>query len=96
MTRNLTLILTALLTAAGTAAADCPAAKTAPDPAPARDEAPQPPDHSGQRLVHERSVVREPDADGNMREVTYTRWIWRDLPTAPCGDPPEPAGGSDG
>ena len=96
MTRNLTLILTALLTAAGTAAADCPAAKTAPDPAPARDEAPQPPDHSGQRLVHERSVVLEPDVDGNMREVTYIRWIWRDLPTAPCGDPPEPAGGSDG
>ena len=96
MTRNLALILTALLTAAGPAFADCQPAENTPDPAPARDEAPQPPDRSKQRLIHERTVVMEPDAEGHMREVTYTRWVWRDLPAVACDDPQEPSAGSDG
>ena len=100
MTRNLALTPAALLATAGIARAGCPAPDLAPDPAPdpapPRDEASQPPAPAGQALVHERYVVLEPDAQGQMRPVTRTRWIWRDLPTAPCGDPPEPAGGSDG
>ena len=46
MTRNLALILTARLAAAGPAFADCQPAENTPDPAPARDEAPQPPDRA--------------------------------------------------
>ena len=96
MTRNLALILAAVLIATGPAIAACPAPETAADPAPTRGEAPQGPGRSAQVLVHERYVVLKRDADGQSRLVEGTRWIWRDRPAAPCLDPQEPAAGSGG